>query len=169
MKRILLVVAASAAAFGCAPVGPMAPMAVNSPLRAPMFMQMSASSNLWEMQSSQLAHQMAQSPAVHSFASMIIADHGALTARMMATARSAGVPPPPPMMLPQERMMLDRLRATPRSTWDRAYRDMQVAAHLKAIALHRNYAASGDNPTLRAVAAQALPRLQHHLAMAQRL
>jgi putative membrane protein len=42
-------------------------------------------------------------------------------------------------------------------------------AHQKAIALFQNYAASGDNPTLRAAAAQALPKLQQHLAMAQAL
>ena len=179
MKRIVIVLMASAAAAACAPTEPAvvatAPVAaapavdVNSPLYAPMFLQMAASSNTWEIQSSQLAHQMAQSPAVHSFASMIIADHNMLGSQMMAAAQAAGLTPPPPAMLPPEQAMLDQLRNAPPGTFDVAYRDAQVMAHQKAIALFQNYAASGDNPTLRATAAQALPKLQQHLAMAQAL
>ena len=179
MNRIVMVVAASAAVTACAPTEPapvaVAPVAaapaldVNSPLYAPMFLQMAASSNTWEIQSSELAHQMARSPAVHSFASMITADHNLLGSQLMAAAQAAGVTPPPPAMLPPEQAMLAQLRAAPAGTFDVAYRDAQVMAHQKAIALFQNYASSGDNPTLRAAAAQALPKLQQHLAMAQAL
>lgn len=181
MTRIVLLFAATAATAlaGCARnepvVAPVAPVVavpavdVSSPLYGPMFLRMAASTNLWEIQSSQLAHQMATSPAVHSFASMIIADHNALNAQMAAAAQAAGLAPPPQAMMPEEQQMLAQLQATPRGAFDLAYRDMQVAAHQKAIALHQNYATSGDNPTLRAAAAQALPKLQQHLAMAQSL
>ncbi|HYI42597.1 MAG TPA: DUF4142 domain-containing protein [Sphingomicrobium sp.] len=179
MKRIVLLLMASAAATGCArtepAAAPVAPVAavpavdVNSPLYAPMFLQMAASSNTWEIESSQLAHQMGRSPAVHSFASMIIADHTLLGTQLMAAAQAAGLTPPPPAMLPPEQAMLDQLRAAPPGTFDVAYRDAQVMAHQKAVTLFQNYASSGDNPTLRAAAAQALPKLQQHLAMAQAL
>ncbi len=179
MKRNVILLVAAAAAAGCAPTDPVdvpvAPVAavpavdVNSPLYAPMFLAMAASSNTWEIQSSQLAHQMATIPAVHSFATMIITDHTLLGNQLMAAAQSAGLPPPPPVMLPPEQAMLEQLRASPPGTFDVAYRDAQVMAHQKAVALFSNYASSGDNPTLRAAAAQALPKLQHHLAMAQAL
>jgi putative membrane protein len=134
-----------------------------------MFLQMAASGDLFEIQSSQLAHQMAKSPAVHSFASMIETDHKMLSAQMMAAAQAAGLTPPPPALLPPDQAMLEQLRNAPPGTFDVAYRDVQVMAHQKAVNLFQNYANSGDNPTLRATAAQALPKLQHHLAMAQAL
>ena len=176
-KKLVIVMMASAAAAACAPkepaIAPAAPAvaAVDtaSPLYAPMFLQMAASSNTWEIESSELAHQMARSPAVHQFASMIVADHQMLGSQMMAAAQAAGLTPPPPAMLPPEQAMLDQLRNAPPGTFDVAYRDAQVMAHQKAIALFQNYAASGDNATLRATAAQALPKLQQHLAMAQAL
>jgi putative membrane protein len=177
--RTLFLLAATAAVAACTrnePVAvPVTPVAVapvvnvNSPLYAPMFLQMAGSSNTWEIESSELAHPRAHSPAVHSFASMITADHTALGAQMMAAAQAAGLTPPPPAMLPPEQAMLAQLQAAPAGTFDVAYRDAQIAAHQKAIALFQNYASSGDNATLRAAAAQALPKLQHHLAMAQAL
>lgn len=177
MKKTAILLLAGAAAAACAPKEPavvaVAPVAaapaldVTSPLYGPMFLQMAASGDAWEIQSSQVAHQMAKAPAAHSFASMIETDHRMLSSQLMAAARAAGLTPPPPVMLPPEQAMLDQLRAAPPGTFDLAYRDAQVAAHQKAIGLFESYAASGDNPVLRATAAQALPRLRQHLAMAQ--
>lgn len=171
MRKFILLAAVAALAGGCATNNArVAPVDATSPLAAPMFLQMAASSNLWEIQSSQLAHQRAQSPAVHQFASMIIADHTMLGQQMMAAAQSAGLPPPPQVLMPEEQQMLAQLQSAPAGpAFDMAYRDMQVVAHQKAIALFQNYANGGDNPTLRATAAQALPKLQQHLAMAQSL
>ena len=182
MRRIAILLAGGAALTVAAcqtnepavvpvdPVPPVAAVDVNSPLYAPMFLQMAASSNMWEIESSQLAHQKAQNAAVHQFASMIIADHQMLGQQLMAAAQSAGLTPPPMAMMPEEQQMLAQLQATPAgSTFDMAYRDAQIMAHQKAINLFQNYANSGDNPTLRAAAAQALPKLQQHLQMAQAL
>ena len=182
MRKIALSMAAAATLAGCArnePVvvaDPVVPVVqapaidVNSPLYAPMFLQMAASSNMFEIQSSQLAHQKALSPAVHQFATMIIADHQMLGQQMMAAAQAAGVPMPPMTMLPDDQAMLSQLQGTPNgAAFDVAYRDAQVMAHQKAVTLFQNYATSGDNPALRATAAQALPKLQQHLAMAQSL
>jgi putative membrane protein len=176
MKKIVFVLAAATAAAGCAPTNPAATTAqaaavdANSPFYAPMFLQMAASSNLWEIQSSEIAHPRAQAPSVHSFATMITTDHQMLGQQMMAAAQAAGLPPPPQAMMPEEQAMLAQLQAAGSGPpFDRVYRDLQVAAHQKAIGLFQNYAASGDNPTLRATAAQALPKLQQHLVMAQSL
>lgn len=181
MTRITLLLGAAAlvAAGGCTRkepvVAPVAPVVVapavdvTSPLYGPMFLQLAASANLWEIRSSAVAHQLATSPAVHSFASMIEADHGPAAAHLAAAAQAAGLAPPPQAMMPEDQQMLAQLQATPRAGFDLAYRDMQVAAHQKAVSLFQNYAASGDNATLRATAAQMLPKLQHHLALAQSL
>jgi predicted outer membrane protein len=46
---------------------------------------------------------------------------------------------------------------------------MQIQAHHEAVALFASYAQGGSNPAMRDFAQQALPSLQHHLGMAQRL
>lgn len=155
---------------GCQTTPPAEPVAVvpvvdpSNPLFAPGYMAMAASGDLFEIQSSQLAHQRAQSPAVHSFASMLIADHTRMTQTMMAAAQAAGLTPPPPMLMPQHQAMLDQLRAAGSGpAFDRAFHDAQMMAHQQALQLHQNYAASGDNPALRTVASQAVPVIQAHL------
>jgi putative membrane protein len=45
----------------------------------------------------------------------------------------------------------------------------QVQAHQMALALHGNYARSGDTASLRAVAATATPIVQQHLQRAREL
>ena len=140
----------------------------NSPLYAPMYMQMAASGDLFEIQSSQLALQMSQNAAIRQFAQTLITDHTQLSNTMMAAARSAGLTPPPPALLPQHQQMLDQLRMSG-ATFDATYKNLQIAAHQEALTLHQNYASGGDNAALRTVAAQAAPVIQGHLSHAQML
>ena len=73
-------------------------------------------------------------------------------------------------LLPAEQAMLDQLRAAGTGpSFDMAYQQQQIAAHQQAIQMMQNYAASGDVPALRTVAAGAIPVMQKHLAMAQAL
>jgi putative membrane protein len=140
-----------------------------SPLAAPMYMQMAASSDLFEIQSSQLALQMSQNAGVRAFAQMLVADHTRMSNEMRLAAATAGLPTPPPALLPHHAQMLDQLRAAPAGGFDAAYRDVQVMAHQEALTLHQNYANGGDNPALRAVAGRAVPVVQGHLSQAQTL
>jgi putative membrane protein len=142
----------------------------NSPLAAPGYMAMAASSDQFEIQSSQLALQASQNPAVQSFAQMLIAHHQATTATLMQAAQSAGLPPPPPTLMPQHQAMLDQLRAAGSGpSFDQAYKAAQIPAHQQALELHQNYANGGDVPALRQAAASAVPIIQQHLTAAQNL
>jgi putative membrane protein len=132
-----------------------------------MYMQMAASSDLFEIQSSQLALQMSQNAAVRAFAQMLIADHTRMSNEMRLAAATAGLPPPTPALMPQHAQMLEQLRTS--QPFDLAYRDVQIAAHQQALQLHQNYASSGDNPALRTLAARAVPVIQGHMAHAQTL
>ncbi|MEO5774647.1 MAG: DUF4142 domain-containing protein [Sphingomicrobium sp.] len=173
MKRLAICVAAAALVTGCAPrTAPIAPAAMidpNNPLFAPGYMATAASGDQFEIQSSQLALQMSQNPAVRAFAQMLIADHMRMSQQMAVSAQSAGLMAPAPILLPQHQAMLDQLRATPYGSFDMAFRDAQVNAHQQALALHQNFAASGDVPALRSVAAGAVPVIQAHLSQAQTL
>ena len=180
MQRVLLVLAASTALTACstttadnmAPTAETAAAAVNpnSPLFHPTYMATSASSDQFEIQSSQLALQASQSQAVRSFANLMIAHHQATTQNLVAAAQGAGLTPPPPALLPMHQQMLDQLRAAGTgANFDAAYKQAQITSHQSALELQTNYANGGDVPALRQVAAATAPVVQQHLATAQNL
>ena len=142
----------------------------NDPRFAPGFLATAGSANQFEVESSQLALQVSQNPGVRALASTLIADHTALGQQVAAAAISAHLQPPPPTLLPSDQALLDQLRATGGGTnFDMLYRQDQINAHNQAIALMQTYATGGDVSALRAVASQAIPMMQRHLAMAQAL
>jgi putative membrane protein len=177
--RQFLIAAAGAAALvgGCA-----APMAedmgtaaavpeevAGMPTRAPAYMAMAASSDMFEIESSRLALQMSRNPAVRQFAQMLINDHSRMSSEMMGVAQSAGLPPPPMQMMPRHAEMMQRLSASTPTDFDMNYRREQIMAHQEAVTMHRTFADRGDLPALRALAARAAPVVEMHLAEAQRL
>ena len=175
MRTLAILLGSAVALAGCAtrpaadaPVAAAAVVDPNNPLMAPGYMAMAASSDQFEIQSSQLAHQRAQSPAVHSMATMLITDHTRTSQLLMGAAQSAGLTPPPPTLLPPHQAMLDQLNAAGSGpAFDQAFQQVQAQAHAEALQLHQNYAVSGDVPALRTVAAGAVPVIQAHLQHAQ--
>ena len=179
MKKLAILLAATTALTACAtnedmaatePMAPAAAAAVdpNSPLAAPNYMAMAASGDQFEIQSSQMALQMSQNPAVQSFARLMIAHHQAMSANLMSAAQSAGLTPPPPTLMPQHQQMLQQLQAAG-PNFDQAYKDAQIMSHQQSLELHQGYANGGDLPALRSVASAAVPIVQQHLASAQNL
>jgi putative membrane protein len=139
-------------------------------LLAPGYLAQAASSDQFEIQSAQLAQQASQNAAVQNFAGMLITDHTQSTQMLMAAAQSAHVAAPPPTILPPQQAMLDQLRAAGTGpAFDQAFQQVQIQAHQQALALHQNYAQSGDVPALRTTAGQIVPVVQRHLQMAQSL
>jgi putative membrane protein len=142
----------------------------NSPLAAPMYMTMAASSDQFEIRSSQLALQASQNQAVRNFANLMIAHHQATTANLVAAAQSAGLTPPPPALVPQHQALLDQLTAAGTGpAFDAAYKQAQIGSHTEALQLQTGYAQGGDVPALRNVAAATAPIVQQHLQQAQNL
>ncbi|GBU17187.1 MULTISPECIES: DUF4142 domain-containing protein [Methylobacterium] len=81
------------------------------------------------------------------------------------TAGTTMVPPSP-----EQQQMLAELSAAPAGArFDRLYVQQQLQAHQMTISMTQAYASTGPNPALRTYAQQALPVLQDHYAMAQRL
>ncbi|MFC7538047.1 DUF4142 domain-containing protein [Sphingomonas sp. GCM10030256] len=179
MRGFSLILAGSCALAACAsnpaPVdtaAPVAPMAAdpNNPMMAPGYMAMAASSDQFEIQSSQLALQASQNPAIQGFARMMIAHHQATTSNLAAAAQSAGMAPPAPTLMPAEQALLDQVRAAGSGpAFDEAYKAAQVQGHQSALQLHQGYAGGGDVAALRQVAGAAVPIVQQHLTTAQNL
>lgn len=141
-----------------------------APLARDAYVGMAAAGDLFEIQSAQIALQRAEAPAVRDFAQMMVADHGNTTRQLAAAAQRVAIGPLAPALLPAQARMLDRLRAAGSgAAFERVYLDQQVEAHRIALALHSNYAANGDTPELRTVAAAAVPVVQAHLDRVRQL
>jgi predicted outer membrane protein len=99
----------------------------------------------------------------------------AVGAGVGATAATAGAGSPdssamPAVTVDQRRaMMLNQLAAAQGRQFDALYASMQVGAHQEVIGLFSAYVQAGRDPGLANFAAQTLPSLQHHYAMASRL
>jgi putative membrane protein len=175
MRTTLAALAALGMVAGCAPTATQEPVAAApamdpmSPLMAPGFMAMAASSDQFEIQSSQLALQMSQNPQVRAFAQQMIDHHTRTTAELTQIAAANNMPPPPPTLMPNHQAMLDRLRAAPMGQFDAAYKREQIMSHQEALSLMQNYAAQGDMPPLRDFAGRTAPVVQQHLVQAQSL
>jgi len=174
MKKFAILFGGAALLAACQtnPPAPPAPPPVavdpNNPLMAPGYIATAGSSDQFEIQSSQLALQMSQNAQLRNLANMLIADHTRSTQMVVGAAQSAGITPPPPALLPQHQALLDQLRASGSGpAFDQAFKQIQIQAHTDALALHQNYAASGDVPALRTVAGQIVPVVQTHLNQLQ--
>lgn len=160
------------ASTGAAAQMPAAAPATNAtapmPVDAMAYVAKAGASDLYEIQSSQLAIEKGQSARLKGFARMMIAHHTKTTRDLTVAARAAGLTPPPPALDSQQVQMLAQLGPLSGEAFDRAYLDQQKTAHAMALDLHRTYAAGGDTRQLKLAAAKAVPVVQRHIAQLQR-
>lgn len=175
LRSLILAGAASLALAGCAMTDDMAADSASAmpgdmtPEQAAPYVDMAGASDLFEIQSSQIALSKAQKPEVRAFAQMLIEHHTMTTQQLTAAARASGMNPMPRLM-PMQADMISRLQsASAGAAFDRLFVSQQVPAHQMALALHSNYAKDGDMPALRTVASSAVPIIQQHLDQARRL
>ncbi len=139
------------------------------PTSASAYMEMAHSSDMFEIESSQHALQMSRNPAVRSFAQMMVNDHTRMMNEMMAMSPGMGTSMASMPMMPRHMEMMQRLRAASAADFDMMYKREQMMAHEEAMMMHRAYAAKGDNPALKAMAARAVPMIQMHMSRARAL
>lgn len=143
--------------------------AMATPTTAAAYVPAAAASDLFEIQSSQVALQRSQNADVRRYAQMMIDHHTRTTQQLTAAARAAGMAPPTPQLMPMQRDMIAQLQGQSGAAFDRTYLMQQVEAHEMAVALHGTYAARGDRAELRTVATAAVPIVRQHLDEARRM
>ena len=165
MKKSVLLVAAALlwAATGSAQT-PATPPATQD------FVNKVAVSDMFEIQSSQLALEKQADQDTKPFAQRMIKDHQKTSKELKALIDKGKVQANLPTALDTEHQkMLDDLKAKNGRDFDVAYDQIQLKAHQEAVTLFDAYAKGGDNPDLKKWAAKTLPHLKQHLAMAQKL
>lgn len=131
-----------------------------------LFVQLVGAGGLAEVALAELARGKAASAAVKAFAERMAQDHGAANDRLAGAAKGAGiaVPEAPDAEHATLRDTLDRMDA---ATFDLAYMRAQVVDHQKTAQLLAWEIDAGQNAGLQHVAADALPVVLQHLAVAR--
>lgn len=169
MKMISLVALAAVAAFAAPVIAQSAaqPAATAADIQpagvtdALGFATQASISNAFEIQSSQIALSNSSDDAVKTFAQHMIDDHSQAGEEMLAAATAQGVTPAE--TLDQAHTdKLAQLQAATGADFDRLYIDMQVEAHMQAVALFSGYATNGEAGPLKDFAVKTLPTLQQH-------
>jgi len=139
------------------------------PAEATTFATKVAAANTFEIQSSELAKERAQSGEVKSFADTMIADHTKAGTEFKAAVQAAKMPAPAEKPDAKQRATLSKLRSAEGAAFVRAYVSAQLNAHKEAVTLFRTYSKNGRTADLKDFAQKTLPTLEHHLSMVQQL
>ena len=143
-------------------------MVVVSPTTAD-FAKEAALSDMFEIQSSQIAQERGNA-SEKAFAATMIADHQKTTDELKSMVSAESVKtdlPTAPDSSHQAKV--DKLKFLNGADFSSRYDSDQVSGHKDAVSLFERYSASGDDPKLKDWAGKTLPTLRHHLEMAQDL
>ena len=107
----------------------------------PTFIAMATSSNQFEIQSSEMAQDKAESEDVKEFASQMIADHTKAGEELKAAVEGSGADAPAEAKMdPKYAEMLQQLEGAGAGEFDALYVQLQTTAHEEAVNLFRGYA-----------------------------
>ena len=146
---------------------------VPQPVPATVFAQdqsyalQAANSDMFEIQSSQMALQKSRSPAIRRFAQRMIDDHTTTSQTLQTIAGQKGIALPTELDPPTMQKM--SVLSAANRTFDREYLAAQVSGHRDALQNAQVESSSGQDPDLKMAAQQTAPMIQDHLNMAQRL
>ena len=132
------------------------------------FITMAAQGNNAEIQMSQLALQRATDEDVREYAQRMIDEHTAANQQLEPIAAERGITlPTTPSSF--DTAVFERLSQIPEASFDQAYMDTQVNAHLKSAAVFRTGAQQSEDAALQNYAITLLPSIQDHLEMASQM
>ncbi|HVI27467.1 DUF4142 domain-containing protein [Hansschlegelia sp.] len=134
------------------------------------FVTQAASSDMFEIQSSEAAKSQDVDPKIKDFANQMVEAHNKTTSELKSMVEGGKVKATlPTEMASSQKSMLDDLNGRKGSDFGDQYVDDQVSAHKDAVSLFERYSEGGDDPALKEWAGKTLPELKHHLEMAQQL
>jgi putative membrane protein len=144
--------------------------ATQQPPSAQEFVNKVAISDMFEIESSQLALSKEPDRDTKPFAERMVADHQKTSSELKSLVDGGKVKATLPRALDSEHQgMLDELKGKSGKDFDQSYDQTQVKAHQDAVVLFEAYSRAGDDAELKRWAAKTLPNLKQHLTMAQKL
>ena len=136
------------------------PVSLPRPLSTTSYVATAASIDLYDVRAGDLAQRRATDGRLRNFAARLAEDHRGTAAQLSYAARRLNMLPAA-SMAPPHQAMFDALAGA--TDFDALFVRQQHAIHQPAQRMHAAYAASGDSPTLRPVAANAASVEAQHL------
>ena len=133
------------------------------------FLENATQGSYAEVEGSQLAQEKTQSADVKEFAATMIKDHTAMIKELAELSKTKGYTPPdgPSVVQATE---LKALSALSGGAFDKMYVDrIGVASHEATIEQFEEATKEVQDADVKALAEKSLPKLRHHLEMAQAL
>ena len=129
------------------------------------FLDFASEVNISEIRAG-LRRRKTQSDAVKAFGRLMAFDHSELESQLDATAALDHVQVPDKPSSAAEQQM-DQLKSMTGGQFDSAYMNHMVQGHEKVVSRFQSEKSNAHNPAVLAVATNALPILQQHLALAK--
>jgi putative membrane protein len=121
-------------------------------------------SDWFEIEAGKLAQEKAHDQKLKDFGKLMVEHHTASTDKLKAAgAKASPAITPSPALNTEQEANLEALRAADDAAFDALYKTQQIAAHEKALATVKDYAATGDVPELKKFAGEAEKIVQAHL------
>lgn len=141
-----------------------------APSNAQDFANKAAASDRFEIETSRLAADSANSTAIKDFAAMMVKAHTESTGKLKSALASdpSGIVADDALNAEQQATLKD-LETKKGAEFDAAYAVAQVSGHEKTLAELQNYAANGDNMALKTLAQDLVPIVTEHLNKARAL
>lgn len=122
------------------------------------FVLKAANSNMFEIESSEIAVKRAKDPEVKKFAQQMITDHTKAGKELKSVAGDM-VPAEPDAAT---KARIEKINAAAEDKFDALYVDEQKAAHDEAVGLFTKASEAAEDPKLKSFAAETLPTLKEH-------
>jgi putative membrane protein len=130
------------------------------------FIRSEAEGGLAEIELGKLATEKAASPEVKQFGQRMVDDHTKANDQLKQVASEKGVTIPEKLS-PKDAATKARLEKLSGKAFDRAFMQVMVADHVKAVNEFRTESKNAKDPDVKNFASQTLPTLEDHLKQAK--
>lgn len=139
-------------------------------MSASTYVQKAARGDMFEIQAAKVALDKSKNDDVRNFAQMMVDDHTVSSQKLKQLIKDDKIKVTVPKDLDKKHKdMLDKLKKTSASSFDRAYMQSQIAGHRDMLNLHQSYSQTGDNGALKQFAAETATVVQKHFTAAEQL
>ena len=137
-------------------------------LSAEEYARRQAQGELYEIALSQLILDKSEDQSVRGFAEQMVAAHTASLQKLRTAAGTMAALLPTTLDSTQQNTLI-RFENISGMKFNMEYMQLQIDGHKQALELNRRYASGGADPVLRQYASEAVPMIQDHLNMAQKV
>jgi putative membrane protein len=132
-------------------------------MSTPAFVQAMASMDAFEQRAAKVAMVMGNGLEVRKYSHSVTDDYAKSAVALSQAVAQAQLPAPTTALSAEQDATVKALYTVASKDFDRTYMTGEVNMHQQALTAAQAYAASGDNPAVKAVASSLAATLQRHL------